>query len=138
VLHPAAWHRRCVRLDRASRSIDIADQIIGGTHAVRMAYHLGPDVTAELDGTQATLRWARDQACGEARLELPNSLTWTLHRGETDPIFGWYSEGLGHRAPAFTLLGRGQTEPSEPLSTRLEFLGVSSAADEAFQPQISR
>ena len=127
VLHPAAWHRRCVRLDRASRSIDIADEISGGSHCVRMAYHLGPDVTAELDGTQASLRWVRDQACGAARLELPNSLRWSLHRGETDPILGWYSEGLGHRTPAFTLLGHGRTEPSEPLSTRLEFLGPGSA-----------
>jgi hypothetical protein len=138
VLHPAAWHRRCVRLDRASRSIDIADEIIGGSHSVRMAYHLGPDVAVELDGTRAILRWARDQACGAARLELPNSLRWTLHRGETDPILGWYSEGFGHLEPAFTLLGHGRIEPSEPLSTRLEFLAVSSAAEESFQPQISR
>ena len=129
VLNPAAWHRRCVRLDRASRSIDIADEITGGSHTVRMAYHLGPDVSAELHGSRATLRWGRDQACGAARLELPDALRWTLHRGETDPILGWYSDGLGQRAPAFTLLGHGRTEPSEPLSTRLEFLGASSAAE---------
>ena len=127
VLNPAAWHRRCVRLDRASRSLDIADEISGGSHAVRMAYHLGPDVTAELHGTQATLRWARDQARGAARLDLPKSLRWTLHRGETDPILGWYSEGLGHRAPAFTLLGYGRSQASEPLSTRLEFFDASAA-----------
>lgn len=125
-LKPAAWHRRCVRLDRASRSLDIADEISGGSHEVRMAYHLGPEVTAELDGTQADLRWAR----GAALLDLPKALSWTLHRGETDPILGWYSEGLGRRAPAFMLLGCGRSHASEPLSTRLEFFDLSSAAEE--------
>lgn len=129
-LNPASWHRRCVRLDRASRSLDIADEISGGSHQVRMAYHLGPDVTAVLDGTRANLRWARGQARGSALLDLPNALTWTLHRGETDPILGWYSEGLGRRAPAFTLLGCGRSHATEPLSTRLEFFDVSSAAAE--------
>jgi len=130
-LSPATWHRRCVRLDRASRSIDIADEISGGGHTVRMAYHLGPDISAELDGTRAILRWSRDETSGAAWLELPDSLHWTLHKGETDPILGWYSSGLGHRVPAFTLLGSGRSTPREPLSTRLEFLDVSSAADQS-------
>jgi hypothetical protein len=131
-LHPPTWHRRCVRLDRASRSLDIADEISSGSHSVRMAYHLGPDVTAELEGAQAILRWDHDQGSGAARLELPESLKWTLHRGETDPILGWYSRGLGHRVPAFTLLGCGRSVPSEPLSTRLEFVDISSAIDQSF------
>jgi hypothetical protein len=126
VLHPPAWHRRCVRLDRASRSLDIADEISGGSHAVRMAYHLGPDVSAELDGTRAILQWAGDTASGTARLDLPKSLRWSLHRGETNPILGWYSRCLDHRAPAYTLLGYGRSEPSEPLSTRLEFVSDNS------------
>ena len=127
VLDPPARHRRCVRLDRASRSLDIADEIVGGSHSVRMAYHLGPDVMAELNGTRAILRWSRGEASGAAWLELPASLRWTLHKGETDPIAGWYSGGLGHRVPAFTLLGNGRSTPAEPLSTRLEFIRVSSA-----------
>jgi hypothetical protein len=132
VLRPPTWHRRCVRLDRASRSLDIADEISGGSHDLRMAYHLGPDVTVELDGARAILRWSTDQVPGAAWLELPESLTWTLHRGQTDPILGWYSGGLGQRVPAFTLLGCGRSVPSEPLSTRLEFFDVSSAIDQSF------
>ena len=58
---------------------------------------------------------------GAARLELPPRLRWSLHRGETDPILGWYSPGLGRRVPAFTLLGRGRSGPGEPLRTRLTF-----------------
>ena len=48
-LDPPALHRRSVLLDRASRSIDIIDQIDGGSHDIRLAFHLGPDVQAELE-----------------------------------------------------------------------------------------
>jgi Heparinase II/III-like protein/Heparinase II/III N-terminus len=130
--HPGAWHRRCVRLDRASRRLDIADEITGGSHEVRMAYHLGPDVVAELDGTRAILQWAHGQASGAALLELPKSLSWRLHKGETNPILGWYSSGLSVRVPVFTLLGRGRSTPGEPFSTQLEFLDISSSSYRSF------
>ena len=64
---------------------------------------------------------------GAARLELPPSLEWTLHRGETDPILGWYSGGLGQRIPAFTLIGCGRSAPGVPLITRLEFFDIAKA-----------
>ena len=56
-LDPPARHRRSVRLDRASRSIDIVDEIDGGGHDLRLAFHLGPEVEVELDGASAILRW---------------------------------------------------------------------------------
>jgi Heparinase II/III-like protein/Heparinase II/III N-terminus len=126
-LVPSAQHRRCVRLDRASHTVDIVDEILGSCHDVRVLFHLGPDVYAELDGGWAMLRWPAEPAPGAARLELPRQLTWSLHRGETDPILGWYSTGLGRRVPAFTFVGRGRSAPGEPISTRLEFLDVSTS-----------
>ena len=126
-LDPPALHRRSVLLDRASRSIDIVDQIEGGSHDLRLAFHLGPEVRAELNGSCATLRWPAASAPGAARLELPLSLEWTLHRGETDPILGWYSGGLGQRIPAFTLIGCGRSAPGVPLITRLEFFDIAKA-----------
>ena len=121
-LDPPALHRRSVLLDRASRSIDIVDEIEGGSHDVRLAFHLGPEVQAELDGSCAILRWPAASTPGAARLELPFGLRWSLHRGETDPILGWYSPGLGRRVPAFSLLGSGRCVPGVPLATRLEFI----------------
>ncbi len=53
------------------------------------------------------LRWPDAVTPGAAWMELAPQLRWTLHRGETDPILGWYSRGLGHRTPAYTLLGSG-------------------------------
>ena len=119
-LDPPTSHRRSVLLDRASRSIDIIDEI-GGGHDIRLAFHLGPEVYAELDGSYAALCWPGSSSAATARLELPSALRWSLHRGETDPILGWYSPGLGRRVPAFTLLGRGRC-PGAPLATRLEFI----------------
>jgi hypothetical protein len=129
-LDPPARHRRTVRLDRASRSIDIVDEI-GGGHEVRLAFHLGPDVRVELDGASAepggasaVLSWPGAATPGAARLNLPAGLRWSLHRGETDPILGWYSCGLGRRVPTFTLIGRGRSAGDMVLATRLAFLGL--------------
>ena len=127
-LDPPALHRRSVLLDRASRSIDIIDEIEGGEHKLRLAFHLGPQVQVVLHESDALLRWPTASARGTARLELPSRLRWSLHRGESDPILGWYSPGLGRRIPAFTLLGSGRCAPGAPLATRLEFLEVGETS----------
>jgi hypothetical protein len=120
-LQPPARHRRRVRLDRASRTVDIIDEINGGEHDVRVAFHLGPEVEADLDGSCAMLRWPDAATPGSARLELPGCLRWSMHRGETNPILGWYSHGLGQRVPSITFIGRGYSAASAPMCTRLEF-----------------
>ena len=113
-------------MDRAARSIEIIDEIKGGSHDARLAFHLGPDVQAELDGSVATLSWTTGPAQGEARLTLPAELRWSLHRGETAPVLGWYSAGLGHRVPAWTLLGAGRSTPGGAVITRLQFAASES------------
>jgi Heparinase II/III-like protein/Heparinase II/III N-terminus len=126
-LDPPASHRRSVLLDRASRSVDIIDEIESGHHDVRLAFHFGPEVQVELDEACAALSWPQADTPGAARLELPGGLEWRLHRGETDPVLGWYSPGLGRRVPAFTLLGRGRCVPGAPLATRLEFVETGTS-----------
>jgi hypothetical protein len=144
-LRPAARHRRSVALNPGARSLDITDVIDGGGHEVRLAFHLGPAVTAELDAATALLSWPprgggeQDDhggpgAAGEARLarlELPAALDWRLHRGETEPILGWYSAGLGEKVPAATLVGTGQVRRDAPLITRLQFLDDGAAGRDA-------
>ena len=125
-LQPPVRHRRSVRLDRASRCVNIVDEIDGGLHDLRLAFHLGPDVQAELTGSDAFLAWPGASAPGTARLELPRQLRWSLHRGETDPILGWYSCGLGRLAPACTLIGRGRSAPHAALATRIHLPGTTT------------
>jgi len=74
----------------------------------------------------ASLRWARpDDHTATAVLALPETLEWSLHRGEIDPIEGWYSTRFGERSPAAVLVGRATTSGVE-LTTDLVF-GASSA-----------
>jgi hypothetical protein len=125
-LAPPGRHRRSVILDRAARRIEITDVVIGGAQDVRLAFHLGPDVEAELSdadpgGARLLLRWNSGSAASAALLELPGELRWALHRGETSPILGWYSPGLGRRVPAVTLLGQGRCVAGAPLITQLKF-----------------
>jgi hypothetical protein len=134
-LDPPALHRRSVLLDRASRSIDIIDQIDGGSDDIRLAFHLGPDVRAELEEPCAVLDWSTASTPGSARLELAPGLRWSLHQDETNPVFGCYSPGLGRRVPAVTLVGRGRCVPGMPLITRLEFLDVGKSGKSAVSQQ---
>jgi hypothetical protein len=134
-LDPPALHRRSVLLDRASRSIDIIDEIESGTHDIRLAFHLGPEVQVEFNESDAILRWPDSAAPGAARLELPPGLRWTLHRGETDPILGWYSPGLGNRVPSYSLLGCGRCTPGTLLATRLEFFEIDITSKAAVSRQ---
>jgi hypothetical protein len=131
VLSPAARHRRSVRLDPAGRAITITDVIDSAEHDVRMTFHLGPDVAAEVTAGVATLTWASPGGVRTARLELPSELEWHPHSGETDPILGWYSAGLGERIPAVTILGCGRCAPSAVLVTKLIFTGSEKLLDSA-------
>lgn len=123
-LRPPGRHRRTVRLDPSGDKIEIADVIDGAGHEITLAYHLGPDVAAELlDGT-VSLTWPAAAGPGTARLILPRELNWRLRRGETEPILGWYSPGLGRRVPAVTLLGHGRCGSGLSLITLLKFTGI--------------
>jgi hypothetical protein len=116
-------HSRSVELDSASRELRVQDEVITSRrHRCRLTYHLGPRIAVDLDGRGAQLRWAHRGRNRTAVLKLPGDLTWTAHRGETDPPLGWYSAGFGRREPAVSLVGRGFVEPgAAELGTLLRF-----------------
>jgi len=123
-LSPAARHRRSVRLDPGARTVEITDVIDGGPHEVRMAYHFGPQVRVLLDGNTAELSWPDPVAPGQARLTLPTGLEWRAFRGSADPVLGWYSEGLGRKTPAVTLVGAGRCRVDAPVITKITFIEI--------------
>jgi hypothetical protein len=101
-------HERSVTLDRVRRCLEIADRLLaGGRFPVRLAFHLGPQVSALLDGSVATLAWSAGGRNWRGRLSLPVALAWRALRGSQDPLAGWYSPGFGARVPATCLLGEG-------------------------------
>ncbi|MEU0471176.1 heparinase II/III family protein [Streptomyces olivaceus] len=114
-------HRRRVELVDASRELRVVDEVRGEGRAVRLAFHLGPAVAADLAGSRAELTWPRDGEERSALLDLPSRLSWRAHRGESDPPLGWYSPGFGRREPATTLVGTGFTDGTERFTTVLAF-----------------
>jgi hypothetical protein len=106
-----------VELDGRDGALAVLDEVTTTrSRACRLALHLGPTVDVELDGATARLRWTAAGAERRAELRLPAALTWSAHRGETDPPLGWYSPGFGRKEPSSTLVGRG---PVGPGTTRL-------------------
>ncbi|MFH8801227.1 alginate lyase family protein [Streptomyces sp. NPDC017936] len=116
-------HRRRVELTAASRELRVVDEVRGPRREVRLAFHLGPAITADLVGDRAVLTWTRDGEDRSAALDLPGQLTWRAHRGESDPPLGWYSAGFGRKEPATVLVGTGFTGGAEGFTTVLRFRG---------------
>ena len=120
-LDPSLRHDREVRLDPATGVLAVVDTLAGSaSHTARLSWHLGPDVEAVLVDGGAELSWAGSDGPCLARLDLPGELTWTAHRGATDPIEGWYSPRFGERVPATTLVGVGSWSGRLTLRTVFE------------------
>ncbi|MFD5520999.1 alginate lyase family protein [Streptomyces sp. NPDC127066] len=116
-------HRRLVELASGSRELTVFDEVRGPRRDVRLAFHLGPAVTAELEGNRARLTWSGDGEERSAELDLPARLNWRAHRGESEPPLGWYSAGFGRKEPATTLVGTGVAEGTQGFTTVLRFHG---------------
>ena len=120
-LDPALRHDRQVLLDADDRRLTVVDSVTGtGAHTARLRWHLGPDVTVILTGSAAELRWCDRAGPQQARFELPGELTWSAHRGETDPPLGWFSPRFGVRVPSTTLVGVGEWSGSAHPADRPE------------------
>jgi hypothetical protein len=126
-------HEREVVLDGTGPRITVTDTLTGSrVHRLTMSWHLGPEVTAELVGAVADLRWAgRDGQPRQAHLVLPVALKWSAHRGETQPPLGWYSFRFGARVPTTTLVGVGEWSGTINLRTDLRLPSSTTAAPAA-------
>ena len=122
-LHPRVTHRRTVEFRGEQRLIEVTDEVDAtGRLAVRLAFHLGPAVEADLDGCLLDLRWQDgDGGLATAAMALPSSLEWSLVRGADDPVLGWYSPAFGQKVPAADVIGVGFATAGSPLRTRLIF-----------------
>ncbi|MCX5001096.1 heparinase II/III family protein [Streptomyces sp. NBC_00638] len=116
-------HRRRVELTAASHELRVVDEVRGDRRAAQLAFHLGPEIHADLAGSRAVLTWTRDGEDRSAELDLPAQLSWRTHRGESDPPLGWYSAGFGRKEPATTLVGTGFADGAEDFTTVLRFRG---------------
>lgn len=121
-LNPPARHRRTVTLDAGTGGLEIVDELeISGIHRIGLVLQLGPTIEVHLVDHRAELEW---ETPGGRRarglLELPSDLGWSVHRGQEDPILGWYSPSFGTKVPASVIVGIAETG-SIDLHTRLSF-----------------
>ena len=108
-------HRRAVTLDSPGRLLSVVDTFeTAGEVPLQLSWHLGPDVSVELDGATAALTWRVGPTSRHGRLVLPDGLEWTAHTAQTDPPCGWYSPRFGHRVPATSLGGAGHRLVRQP------------------------
>lgn len=115
-----AVHRRSVTLDSPGRTLTVVDTFDTlGEVPLRLSWHLGPEVSVDLDGAAATLTWQLGPARRRATLALPDGLAWTAHTGEVDPVLGWYSPRFGRLVPTTSLVGRGTGSSASELVTVL-------------------
>jgi hypothetical protein len=120
-------HERTVRLEATARRLVVVDRVRSGVaHELRLHFHVGPAVAVTLDGARAGLSWTgRDGTSRRATVSLPRGLSWSAHRGETDPIVGWHSPRFGVREPITTLTGIAAPSAPDgsdhPLVTTVDF-----------------
>jgi hypothetical protein len=113
-------HRRTVTLDSPARLLTIIDTLDSSAEfSLTLWWHLGPDVTVELEGAEARLAWHAGGVHRRATLALPEALGWTSHTAETTPICGWYAPRFGRRVPATALAGRASSTSVNQLVTVL-------------------
>lgn len=123
-LDPAVRHRRSVRMVSERRHLEIVDELqSAGVHPLRLVFHLGPDIEAQIVGQNAELTWVDGPRTRRSTIYLPDRLAWSLHRGETDPVLGWYSPSFGTKLPAWSLVGEGASTGSglDSYTTLLQF-----------------
>ncbi len=126
-LSPDAIHERRVVLDRRAESLLITDTLeSSGEHTCRLAFHLGPEVACDLEGSRAHLRWDSDAGSHEALLVLPEALAWTAVRAQDDPPLGWYSPSFGVKVPTTCLLGVGCLAGGAALKSELRLKGANA------------
>jgi hypothetical protein len=127
-------HHRLVEIDRTQRKVIVVDNVEGATNTpCRLGLHFGPTVDVELDSsgtrTVARLRWSSDLGDRSGEMTLDDSLVWSLHRGEEQPIFGWYSKVFGDRRPTFALVGTGTVNDGHHLRNTLTFADGGTAEE---------
>lgn len=110
-------HRRTVRLSLASAELVVLDELGGrGRHMARQFWHLGRGCEIRLEPDNVLLVEGEGV---HVRIEFDPALKLTFHRGESDPIIGWFSAGHHRKEPIVTLEAATEFTAKALLKTRV-------------------
>ncbi|MCC7293816.1 MAG: alginate lyase family protein [Phycisphaerales bacterium] len=110
-------HRRTVRLSIASAELVVLDELEGaGNHVARQFWHLGRGCEIRPEPDNAFLVEGEGV---HVRFELDPALKLTFHRGESDPIIGWFSAGYHRKEPIVTVAAAAEFTAHVLLRTRV-------------------
>ncbi|NEU09994.1 hypothetical protein GZH53_16840 [Flavihumibacter sp. R14] len=111
------YHQRKVEFFRHKKQFIITDQIFNNSNRtlqIKMPFHIHPKIEYQLFRDTLLLS---SNAKNTVQLKLDGQLTWNIHKGETSPILGWYSESFYSKTPSPVCLGSVQTGSSLKLNT---------------------
>ncbi len=100
-------HRRKICYRSADQIVEIVDRLESANHdapfRVAIYYHFAPETEVSLEGysCQVTKPGSRQKL----KFSLAAECTWSIVRGATAPIQGWYSSSIGVKVPAAVLVG---------------------------------
>jgi hypothetical protein len=113
-----ATHRRTLDLDRATRTLTIADDVLSeGAHDLELSFHFSEQCDATLDGHRVAVAFPG----GWAVLRFDERLVVTLSKGGEIGQGGWVSRGYHRKAPAWTARGTLRASTNVTIHTRLQF-----------------
>ena len=118
-LRDPVTHRRTVVLDKKTRVIEIADELLcRGAHTAERYWHFAEacDVSLEQDGSVLAMN-------GDRRIRLipaNREIVADLQRGKTAPIGGWVSRRFDVKSEATTVIWRSMISGDTQLRARIE------------------
>ena len=110
-------HCRKIHYDGAL-NFQITDSFEGsGSHEFELNYHFHPDVSLTKNGDG----WIAVNDDVEMKIALLDKMDFTLHKGETTPVFGWFSKAYGEKQACSVLSCKVKTR-DEKMIFKTEFL----------------
>jgi heparinase II/III-like protein len=132
--HPAAGgerviHSRRLCLYRDKPRLVVEDLFQAGeSHEVEIVFTLHPSCEATMDGSRVHIRTATGM---ELVLLADQACRVSLHRGEHDPLRGWYSPGFGRVEPCWQIVCSARIEGNSWFNTEIrESVGEGAVKDE--------
>ena len=117
-------HHREIRYQSAKRVVEIKDILenkkSNKSLQASIFFHFTPDMMTTLK--DSCLHATKPGSHNTLKMNLDPGYEWTVVKGQTDPILGWYSQSIGKKVPAPVLIGTRQGVLPECLTTYIEVI----------------